>query len=93
MALRDFTDANGRTWTVWSVHPSSDVRLRSTPTAATGEPDHHDLLRDGWLVFETRGERRRLVPIPLDWELVDEVALEELCGRAMPVATRRRLID
>lgn len=92
MALRDFTDAAGRTWTVWSVHPSSDIRLRSTPSSA-GEPDQHDLLRDGWLVFETRGERRRLVPIPSDWEVADEVSLAELCGRAMPVPTRRRLID
>lgn len=91
MALREFTDAAGRPWTVWSVHPSSDVRLRSTPAATT--PDEHDLLRNGWLVFETPGERRRLVPIPLDWDVVDDLALEELCTRATPVPTRRRLIE
>jgi hypothetical protein len=92
MALREFTDATGRLWTVWSVHPSSDVRLRST-RAVPGNADEHDLLRDGWLVFETPGERRRLVPIPDEWEVVDDDALAQLCARAMSVPTRRRLIE
>ena len=93
MALRDFTDHAGRSWTVWAVRPTSDLRLRSTPASASTQPDHHDLLRHGWLVFETDGQRRRLVPIPENWELVDETALEALCRRAEEVPTRRRLIE
>lgn len=90
MALRDFTDRSGRSWTVWAVKPTSDLRLRSTPSAPG---DHHELLRDGWLVFECAGERRRLVPIPQDWDDVDDQTLERLCARAEQVPTRRRLID
>lgn len=90
MAIRNFTDPAGRHWTVWSVRPTSDVRLRSTPKA---DDDHRDLLRHGWLAFETEGERRRLIPIPPDWESADTVALEELCRRAVRVPPRRRLIE
>lgn len=91
MALRDFTDSAGRRWTVWSVRPRSEIRLRSTPRQA--DVDHHDLLRGGWLAFETEGERRRLVPIPIDWESADATALERLCAEADPVPPRRRLIE
>lgn len=89
MALRDFTDTAGRHWTVWSVHPAAEIRLRSTPRPVGTLRDAHDMLRDGWLVFETRGERRRLVPIPDDWELIEPTALETLLARAMDVPARR----
>lgn len=34
--------------------------------------------RHGWLVFESPPEKRRLKPIPADWEQLDELALDEL---------------
>jgi len=39
----------------------------------------------GWLVFESAGERRRLVPIPPAWEARPACDLERLCERAVPV--------
>ena len=36
----------------------------------------------GWLAFEAGHERRRLVPIPPDWEACDARALEAYCRRA-----------
>ncbi|HEU5174223.1 MAG TPA: hypothetical protein VFT96_05665 [Gemmatimonadaceae bacterium] len=75
------------------MRPTSDLRLRSTPSSSSAQPDHHDLLRHGWLVFETAGQRRRLVPIPENWEVVDEQTLEQLCARAEQVPPRRRLLD
>jgi len=42
-------------------------------------------LRDGWLCFDAEGDRRRLTPIPTDWEDCPLDALERYCGLAAPV--------
>lgn len=42
-------------------------------------------LRDGWLCFESAAERRRLLPIPTDWEDCGHDALESYCRSATPV--------
>jgi hypothetical protein len=42
-------------------------------------------LSDGWLCFDASGIRRRLAPIPGDWEDCDEPALEGYCRSAAPV--------
>jgi hypothetical protein len=72
--LREFTDYSGGTWRVWDVTPQSRQKsekrgLRITPV-------------DGWLVFESDTERRRLGPIPEGWESGDDAALSYLCARA-----------
>ena len=36
----------------------------------------------GWLIFESGTERRRLSPIPPDWEHVPDDQLSALCSRA-----------
>src|SRR5689334_20551628 len=41
-------------------------------------------LRDGWLCFESPAGRRRLTPIPADWEECNGDALERYCRSAMP---------
>ena len=41
-------------------------------------------LRDGWLCFDAAGVRRRLTPIPADWEECPPPALERYCRSAMP---------
>ena len=38
---------------------------------------------DGWLIFESGADRRRLSPIPADWEKVPADRLSALCARAM----------
>jgi hypothetical protein len=46
--------------------------------------------RDGWLVFECDSERRRLAPIPEDWEELADEELERLSGAAVVVPARTR---
>ena len=36
----------------------------------------------GWLIFESGSDRRRLSPIPADWESAAEEQLCDLCARA-----------
>lgn len=43
-------------------------------------------LEGGWLVFRSKGERRRLAPVPVDWDYVDDTALEQCCLSARSVA-------
>ena len=51
-------------------------------------------LEQGWLVFEARGERRRLAPAPSGWEQATDAELEALCRAATPAGRgRRRLIE
>lgn len=42
-------------------------------------------LRDGWLCFESAEGRRRLTPIPADWESCADGDLEAYCRSANPV--------
>jgi hypothetical protein len=44
------------------------------------------------LAFETKGERRRLAPIPANWLDMDLEELDELCRSATPIAGARRLL-
>lgn len=47
-------------------------------------------LLGGWLCFESATEKRRLLPIPRDWETAPEERLARLCRMATPV---RRTIE
>ena len=38
----------------------------------------------GWLCFETPGEKRRLAPVPEDWERADDDTIEQWCRIAQP---------
>lgn len=39
-------------------------------------------LNDGWLCFESPTEKRRLAPIPPDWETCEPCLLQDFCGKA-----------
>ena len=71
MAQREFTDSHGTHWLVWSTTP--------TTTTVPGA------MREGWLTFESDGERRRLVPVPRDWENAADDRMELYCRAAQPV--------
>ena len=73
MPARTLTDRDGATWRVWSTFP------RDARTCLPG-------FEHGWLTFESleTGERRRLTPIPSDWETVSEDRLRLLCRVAQP---------
>jgi hypothetical protein len=76
MATRAFTDRQGDGWKVWETIPQ-DAR-GCLPAFAKG-----------WLTFEhaTRGERRRLAPIPEGWADAGEERLMLMCRVAEPVRT------
>lgn len=80
MALRNFTDSAGHTWRVWNVVPHYAVD-RDEDQMTPG-------LQGGWLCFENSGEKRRLSPIPDDWENAAGDALEGYCRQAAPVQQR-----
>ena len=42
----------------------------------------------GWLAFGSGTRKRRLAPIPDNWQAVDDVELERLCGLARVVKTK-----
>lgn len=69
MAVRDFNDGNGMAWRVWPVKPEA-LQPR------TAAEDYLGDYGDGWLCFESSGERRRLAMFPRDWESLSD---EELC--------------
>jgi hypothetical protein len=72
MAQREFTDSKGIRWLVWSTTP--------TPGALLGGE-----MQKGWLTFEADTERRRLVPIPRDWEQAAPERMELYCRAAQAV--------
>lgn len=91
MALREFADDVGRVWQVCDVRPTyierrsgTDRRRRPRPgTMERRQRRQHRMVvaprfRAGWLVFETRNERRRLGPIPTGWEYWREDQLRSL---------------
>jgi hypothetical protein len=53
------------------------VRVGRRPMLSSG-------LDSGWLCFEAPVEKRRLTPIPTDWERCPTTRLEEYCRSAKP---------
>jgi len=67
-------------WKVFLTTRGSDAvsREHSLPEA----------FREGWLVFESATEKRRLAPIPPNWEALSNEALISLCAKASPQGAR-----
>src|SRR3954470_9169418 len=94
MAYRTFTDRSGRTWDVWSVMPTTNVerRERQTPVDPNDdrrkEPESRVVLgpgmAKGWLCFQSGAEKRRLAPLPRNWETLEERELSTLLAAAIP---------
>jgi hypothetical protein len=71
--MREFTDSAGAAWRVWDT----------IPRRAAG---YEERLKGGWLRFQnTAGSRRRLAPIPHDWEHASVDRLELMCRVAAEV--------
>ena len=49
-------------------------------------------LRDGWLAFESRAERRRFTPPPERWDEMSEDELIDILARSTTTGKVRRLI-
>jgi hypothetical protein len=106
VAHRDFTDAHGVQWQVWAVVPSSAERRDAPERRSRGRTDSGRRVRQelrirmesglaqGWLVFESTHEKRRLRPIPDGWDQLDDSGLAKLLHEAVPAPhTTRRLIE
>jgi hypothetical protein len=78
MALREFSDGQGRRWRVWDIRPD---QLHG----ATRAEDYLQNMMHGWLAFEPAGggEKRRLSPIPPNWDKAPDEELEEMLERAV----------
>ena len=70
MPIRDFVDSAGVHWQVWSTVPAMGGVAGS--------------FRQGWLTFSSAGERRRLAPIPANWELAGDAELRAFMKQATP---------
>lgn len=92
MAHRTFHDGNGQEWDVWEVVPtaverrmakapyrSANVERRKTQQTRVVVPDS---LQKGWLAFQSGRDRRRLAPIPGDWQRMTGPELNALLAKA-----------
>ena len=99
MSHRSFIDSVGRRWDVWTVKPENIERRSGTEATPTLERRRRREFRvplgrkwsDGWLAFETDGDRRRLAPIPENWIDLDDATLERMCGAADRISRARRV--
>ena len=84
--LREFVDRYGRMWEVWDTHPeradasdggSALTRyMAAQPETADGRPmSVRRQYESGWLTFASGTDRRRLSPIPDDWQHADAATL------------------
>jgi hypothetical protein len=97
IAIRKYNDRMGRPWLVWKTLPtfspvrSGDERRRIFVRRPSGErrvlaerrgsmapPDWIN----GWLCFEGENEKRRLAPVPEEWEICSDEELERYCNKA-----------
>jgi hypothetical protein len=77
---RVFADVRGVRWDVFAVYPEP-------------RPSVHSQLKgsypQGWLCFDSAGEKRRLSPIPDNWQGLSEEQLAQLAERAESASARR----
>jgi hypothetical protein len=107
MPHRQFTDSKRTMWEVWNVEPShaerraheADRRRSRRTSGERRQVEDRSRVRiksglaGGWLAFESKHDRRRLAPIPVGWEALDESALERLCEQARSIGRPRRLLE
>ena len=80
--MRQFRDQAGVEWRVFLTARGSD--------AVSREYALPEEFREGWLVFESANQKRRLAPVPPDWESLPAEALAALCAKASPQLTRTK---
>jgi len=80
MPLRTFTAGDGTTWNAWNVVPTL---ARHGSRLAVGLD-----MTGGWLCFECRGVKRRIVPCPTGWDEWSDAELQAALDAARPVERR-----
>lgn len=77
-----FRDAEGIEWTVTEIMASA---LAALPRSSLRHPE----FKDGWLLFQSENQRKRLAPYPREWQSLTAEELADLCATARPeLATR-----
>jgi hypothetical protein len=103
MPLREFPDSFGRIWQVWDTYPKgansagkgeSALSKYMADQVAHGGSQPTSVrpqYEAGWLTFKFDDERRRLAPIPAQWEIADDATLREYLDSAhkSPESTQR----
>ena len=77
--MRQIRDVAGVEWMVYEVNPATS-EWRSIESLPEG-------YRSGWLCFESPTEKRRLTPLPSDWQ---ELTLEQLGGLLLTAVLVRK---
>jgi hypothetical protein len=88
VALREFVGDDGQEWQVWDTRPTvapPNVNP-SGPHSADELPRVSKKREGGWLTFTAPAGRRRLSPIPEDWETADEPSLRAMLAAADRIA-------
>ena len=80
--MRHFRDKDGVEWQVFLTARGSNAVSRGHVLP--------EAYREGWLVFESALEKRRLAPVPANWESLPNEALSALCAQASPQLPRPR---
>ena len=79
--MKTFRDSAGIEWTVVEIEASA---LSSLPRSSLRHPE----FKDGWLLFQSEGCRKRLAPYPRSWREMSDEELEELCRQARSELSR-----
>ena len=106
MSLRIFMDSSGNEWQAFDVVPrSTERRISDRRTIAASQADAERRERDrrltvggrslltsqSWLCFEHGADRRRLSPVPADWQRCSDAELDAYCRLARSV--RRNFVS
>ncbi len=104
MSHRVFVDRLGLPWEVWDVIPGiAERRAGIERRDLTREVDdrreqsgawigvRHEFA-EGWLCFQNGAEKRRLAPIPRDWERLADDDLLRLMDSAKPAGVQSRSV-
>lgn len=71
------------------VSDNADERREADRRLTVGRSSRIGGPRSGWLCFERGDDRRRLSPIPQDWQHCPDSQLEAYCRKARPVQVLR----
>ena len=102
MERKTFVDVLGAVWNVWEVYPRLVERrlLRERRAARRGADERRHVtvgrptlprqILGGWLALQSKHERRRVVPVPDDWEELSDRELQALLALSKLSSRPRR---
>ncbi|MDQ2667038.1 MAG: hypothetical protein M3Z05_13640 [Gemmatimonadota bacterium] len=104
MDKKVFVDVMGMEWEVWEVYPRLVERrlMRERRAARRGSEERRHVpvgrptlprqILGGWLALQNQHERRRVIPVPDEWEDLDDRELQALLVHSKLSSKPRRRI-